>query len=175
MFILLLEFILLRKTLWILITCSQVKAHVTPSVFLRALLISSGLLRCDCSDANLGALRDTTVSRAHTWNHVFLFVFFVDSFLSLPFSFFFIQFVVRRREPVHLNSQITKRALELFPIIDVVKQLEAVGFDQRLVHVGELLRNGLHQELNNKLFVGRQWVRCSILLVDWCLDLQFLS
>lgn len=143
---------------------------------------SSGL---DSAYINLGALCTkclllliwATVNwgGVHARHQRLLLVFFFNRFLFFDFSFFFIEIFTLGRETVHFNSEVTKRALESFPVIHIIKQLETIGLHKRRIHIWKLLRNCFPQEVDCVLLIGWVRVRVAILAFDRCLDLRLFG
>ena len=84
------------------------------------------------------------------------------SYLSL----FFVEFIVVAREALHGDEEVPQSCLELLPVVAVVEQVYYKRLYLNTVQVGEQSVDAINEKIDNKLLIGWELVRLSILIVD---------
>jgi hypothetical protein len=78
-------------------------------------------------------------SLVDAWDQALPFSSLLCSLLQLHFLFVFIDLILVGGEASHRNHQISEGALKLFPVVQVVEELDYVLFDFYFVQVGKFL------------------------------------
>jgi len=84
-------------------------------------------------------------------------------------SFLFVEFVSTWKT-LHWDQQVSKCALELWPFVACKEKLQYKSLNLNLIKIWEKSINAWDKEIDYKVFVAREFVWLSTLIVDWSLD-----